>query len=154
MAQISMPKRGKGKERHALGEVEDDLQLDHMYRTDKSASSAIHKVGFGKRTKTNDIRNNSTKIGFKRIYFCNSKNDGYTKADRLSHKFAERNEAGLKIFIVDAFGEHSETCNPVQNAMKNNTKYVIKEVVKENADRNEKIIDIYNEKINEAGYEE
>ena len=70
----------------------------------------------------------------------------------MSHKFAERNEAGLKIFIVDAFGEHSETCNPAQNAMKNTAKYVIKEVVKENADRKiEKIIDIYNKKINEAG---
>ena len=44
MAQISMPKRGKGKEWHALGEIEDDPQLDHVYRTDESASSAIHKA--------------------------------------------------------------------------------------------------------------
>ena len=143
MAQISMPKWDKGKEWHALGEIEDDPQLDHVYRTDESASSAIHKASFGKRTKTNNIRKKSIKIGFKRTYSCNSKNDGCTKAVRLSHKFDERNETGFKIFIVDAFIEHSETCNPAQNAMKNTTKYVIKEVVKENADRkNKKIIDI------------
>ena len=53
------------------------------------------------------------------------------------------------------FGTHSEKCDDQTNVKNNTKKYIMQEVVKENADRkNEKIIDIYNEKIAEAGFEE
>ena len=50
---------------------------------------------------------------------------------------------------------HSKKCDHQTNVKNNTKKYIVQEVAKENADRkNEKIIDIYNEKIAEAGFEE
>ena len=74
---------------------------------------------------------------------------------RLTHTFNERDNSGRKIYHIDVFGTHSEECDHQANVKSNTKKYIMKEVVKENADRkNEKIIDIYNEKIAEAGFEE
>ena len=73
----------------------------------------------------------------------------------LSHIFNELDISGRKIYNLDVFGTHSEKCDHQTNVKNNTKKYIMQEVVKENADRkNEKIIDIYNEKITEAGFEE
>ena len=101
---------------------------------EEEAKTAIHKQGFGKTTKLQDILRNNAKAEFKREYYCNTKSAKYNKCNMiicLSHIFNERDILGRKIYHIDVFGTHNEKCDHQTNVKNNTKKYIIQEVVKE-----------------------